>query len=81
MTQNKLQHRASLHEKAVQRVASNEIDAIKTPRKRGQNKNSRLTIIKVKPEVMEVAKKLLEDSEEHGYTRMEIVSEEEVILR
>ena len=82
---NKVQDKASLHEKAVQAVASGAVDVNslkRSRRKRKENRNGALTTLQVRPDVLEKAKELLEELKaDHGYTRMEIVSENEVILR
>jgi hypothetical protein len=82
MARNTVQETASLHEKAVQAVASGDVQsAPQRPRRSRQSAPSvELTKdIKAHPEALKAAKKLI--SPLTGYTKIDIVSNDTVIVR
>jgi hypothetical protein len=79
---SELQQTASLHEKAVQAVASGEVAPMPKRRRRTAQKplvQPTFEAPLVNPEVWEVAREILHSG--HGYTRWEVISEKEVIVR
>ena len=77
--QEQVQDTASLHENAVQAIAKGEVAPFpRKTRRAAQNRNQAVhTHIVVDPQVMQAAKELLLGS----YTRIEIISEDTVIVR
>lgn len=77
----KVQERASLHEKAVQAIARGEVDPCPAPRRKGvQNRSGDVRHLQVDPKVWSTARTMLAD-EGNTYTRIEIISSFEVVLR
>jgi len=75
-----VQETASLHEKAVQAVASGEVDPTPTQeRKKPQKRSGDLRHVKVMPAIWAKAQEVLGNG--HGYTKIEVISEQEVIVR
>jgi hypothetical protein len=75
-----VQETASLHEKAVQAIAKGEVDPTpKARRKRAQNRSTRVQHVVVYPPVWAKAQEIL--AGKHGFTKIEVVSENEVIVR
>lgn len=76
-----VQKRASLDERTVQKVARGET---KKPRKKPVRKGRMATdtySIKVDPLVWAEAQSRLRNAKKHGYTKIEIVSDTEVVIR
>ena len=78
-TANRVQKRASVHEKTVQAIARGEVAPTpRAPRKSAQSRSHAVhTHIVVHPEVMAAAKELLQGS----YTSLEIIDAETVRVR
>jgi hypothetical protein len=75
-----VQETASLHEKAVQAIASGEVDP--TPakeRKKPEKRSGELRHIKVTPAVWVKAQEVLSNG--HGYTKIEVIDEQTVMVR
>jgi len=77
-----VQKTASLHERAVQAVASGEVGPVPTKtRKRPEKRSEPVhTHIVVDPRVMSVVREII-DNPEKSYTKVEIIDEGTVLLR
>ena len=76
---NKVQRRASLHEKAVQAIASGEVGPVSTrPRRSPQKRSGDITHIRVLPAVWTRAKEILSTD---AYSKIEVIDEATVIVR
>ena len=80
MKETSVQKTASLHEKAVQAVASGAVDPVPTPRRRGPEKAVQPAVhkhIRVHQEVWKTAQELLAGS----YTKIEVIDATTVVVR
>ena len=77
---NQFQQRASVHEKTVQAVASGDLPKRTRIVRRGRMASDTYSL-KVDPRVWSDAQDALARLRSHGYTRIEIVSEDEVVIR
>ena len=78
MSKRTVQETASLHEKAVQAIATGEVGPVPTkPRRSPQRRSSEVEHIRVHPEVWAKAKEVIARS----YSRIEIISATEVMVR
>jgi len=78
MSRRTVQETASLHEKAVQAIATGEVAPVPTRRRKAPEKrSSEVEHIRVHPEVWAKAKEVIARS----YSRIEIISATEVMVR